>query len=254
MHLSSPVARVSFVIHLDSRGCRAEDVARIRQMARLFHRRRFLTTWSAPGCYSLELLQHNGILQAGDDFALDVSHFAPSNSLTAHEFRDEFHKRLSAIHSSAAQQVRQIVGQPIALRRYGAILAEQGIRGVIVKSDQVATHADRPLPLPCGLWQVNVGIEIPPRGWLPGIFSGTGRAIKRLADRHRRDTVLLVGIRAEPFVRSHARGMEQLNRLLQKISLAASQQEIRVVRSTEIVQEMVAQRSPRPQQSILRAA
>ncbi len=252
MKLSPSAARVAFVIQLQTQGSSA-DAARIQHVVHLFRGHRLPCTWSIAGCNSLESLQHQGILHPTDNLALTIGPESISPHASARLFRDTLRKRLTAMQACSGAEVHLVAGDPSALRTHAAILAEQGIRAVLSNSEQ-RTGSSSHTPLPCGLWQMNFGAVIPRRKWLARLIVGNQGLLRQVTKLSAIAQPLFVSIDAYAVAHTSARSLQQLEKLLQSISLSASRQQVNVVTIGEILSELSANRVSRPQQSILRAA
>lgn len=248
MKLSPSAARVAFMIQLQTRGS-ATDVARIQHVVHLFRGHRLPCTWSVAGCCSLESIEQMGIQHSTDSVALTIG---PDN-VVPQQFRETLRKRLAAMRSCGDVNIQLVAGDPVALRPHSAILAEQGIQAVLSNSEERACPSSH-TPLPCGLWQMNFGAQIPRRSWLASLLSGNQAVLRQISKMSAMDQPLLVSIDASAVAHTSARSLQQLDKLLQSISLSASRQEVNIVTIGEIVAGLTASRVSRPQQSILRAA
>ncbi|TWU23778.1 hypothetical protein [Bythopirellula polymerisocia] len=252
MKLAHTAPRVAFVIQLQTQGT-ATDVARIQHVVHLFRGHRIPCTWSVAGCCSLESIQHKGILQSTDNLALTFGHENSTAQSSSGLFRDTLRKRLAAMRACSGAEIHLVAGDPTTLRSHAAILAEQGIRAVLSSSEQQSLSSSHS-PLPCGLWQMNFGAMIPRRSWLARFVAGNQSVLRQVTKLSALDQPLLVSIDASAVAHTSARSLQQLDKLLQSISLCASRQQVNVVTVGEIVVELSAGRVSRPQQSILRAA
>ena len=248
MNATPPAPRMGFVIQLQTHRTAAADVARIEHVVHLFRGHRLPCTWSIAGCCSLELMRHQGLLGRGDELALQIG----TEGTTADGFRGQLRQRLAAMHACSGEHLQLVAGDPAILRPHAAILAEQGIRAVLSTSGQ--RPAASQTPLPCGLWQMNFGAAIPRQSRLFGWGAGNQGVLRKVARLTAADKPLLVSVDATLVAHANARSLQQLEKLVQAVSQAASRREVRVVTIREILADLAAERVSRPQQSILRAA
>lgn len=249
MKISLASARVAFAIHLEGALSAAADVARIQHVVHLFRGHHLPATWSIAGRDSLELLQHKGLLQDGDELALAVS---SDSSMTVSQFRDTLRGRLAMIQASTGTTIQLAAGEPSTLRNHAAILAEQGIHGILSNTRKLAA-APSHSPLPCGLWQLDYAISIPLKSWFTRVLPG-GSALHQLNKLISKDQTVLITVDAAHFAHASTRSLQSLEKLLRQVSHAASREEIAITTAGEIVAELTASRVARPQHSILRAA
>ena len=251
MKLTPSAARVAFVLQLQTQDS-TPDTARIQHVIHLFRGHRIPCTLSVAGCCSLESISHKRILQATDNLALTLGPESAPGGSTSH-FRDSLRKRLAAMRGCSGADIQLVAGDPAVLRPYAAILAEQGIQAVLSNSDERSASSSH-TPLPCGLWQMNFGAVIPRRSWLAKLVAGNQSVLRQITKLSAIDQPLLVSIDAAAVAHMSARSLQQLDKLLQSISLFASRQQLNVVTIPELVAELTASRVSRPQQSILKAA
>lgn len=249
MKISTASARVAFTIHLEGALSAAADVARIQHVVHLFRGHHLPATWSITGRESLELMQHKGLLQDGDELALAIS----SDSSTKNDqFRSTLRQRLAMIHASTGTTIQLAAGEPTTLRNHAAILAEQGIHGILSNTRKLAADPSHS-PLPCGLWQLDYAISIPKKSWFARLLAG-GSALHQLNKLISKERSVLITVDAAQFAHASTRSLQSLEKLLRQVSHAASREEISITTAGEIVSELTASRVARPQHSILRAA
>lgn len=246
MKYSDRSARLAFVVHVESPRAAAADVARIEHVIHLFRGHHLPATWTASSCHSWQSMRHHGLLESSDEIAIAINH-RESRS----DFRDSFRKQLGAIENCLGSEIRLVAGEPADLRHHAAILADQGIQGVIsnqVKSVSTPCHS----PLPCGLWQLDFATSIPHGSWMSRILGGS--VWSRISKIIAKEPTVIVSVDATRMAHASTRGLQGLERLLGQVSHVASQRELRITTAGEIAAELAASRVSRPQHSILRAA
>ena len=155
MKKSPLVPRVAFILQLRNQTSNAADLARIKHIVHLLRGHRLPCTWSVSSCSSLELPLQNGILQPYDNLALILGSEGMASPNSANQFRTLIRSQLEAMQTCSGVQVQFVAGEPATLRPYAAILAEQGIRAILTNTRQRCPSSQAPLP--CGLWQMNIG-------------------------------------------------------------------------------------------------
>ncbi|MDZ4658097.1 MAG: hypothetical protein SH868_11020 [Bythopirellula sp.] len=253
MKLSPSPARVAFVVHLDGlQAGRAQparaDLARIQHLVHLFRGHHVPATWAiAAGC-DLKLMQHRGLLQAGDELAIALSHNTAASPL----LREWLRKRVAAMHTCTGTTVGLVAGEPIHLRNHAAFLAEQGLRGIL--SNTLKRHAENTYsPLPCGLWQFDTAVAIPHKSWFARLLPGSS-PIQRIHKLTAKAETFLVSIDAAQVAHASTRSLQNLEKLLREVGHSASRAELSITTAGEILATLTATRISRPQHSILRAA
>lgn len=192
---------------------------------------------------------HRGLLQPNDELAVALGSSCAASSSS---FRDTLRQGLATIQACAGTPISLVAGEPAELRHHAAILAEQGIRGILsnqVKSAAATSHS----PLPCGLWQLDYAVAIPHKSWLARLLAG-GNSWQRLAKLIAKEQTIVVSVDALQVAQASARSLQNLEKLLRQVSLIASRDELQVITAGEIIAELTASRTSRPQRSILRAA
>jgi hypothetical protein len=248
--LSAP--RVAFVVHLQGSGATKADLARTTHVAHLFRMHRLPCTWSLAGCCSLEVLLQKNLLGLADELALAMKPLSEQPVLSGDRFGEALRQRLAAVQACNGLRVGLVSGNSEQLRGHAAVLAEQGLRGVI--DDQPAGRRMPLTPLACGLWQINCGAHIPERTWIARLFSrGTG-TLRQVARLQAANAPLVVSVDASAIAHSTPRQLQQLDNLLRQVSLSASDSQIEMVTAGQLVARLGNRRSSRPQQSILKAA
>jgi hypothetical protein len=240
--------RVAFVVHLDSQKSAAADVARIQHVMHLFRVHHIPATWAIASCDSLQLMQHKGLLEPGDELALALPQ---TNSLKPNTFRDSLRQKLSEIRACSRSSINLAAGEPTIMRIHAATFAEQGIRGIVSES-KIRQGSLPHVTLPCGLWQLNHAITIPQKSWLNWLLSGS--AIQSFNKTLAKNSTVLVAVDAARIAHASARSLQGLEKILRNASQMASHNELRITTSGEIIAELTASRVARPQHSILRAA
>ena len=245
------IPRVAFVTTLQTQDS-AADLARISHVVHLFRGHRLSCTWALSSSSTLELVQLEGQLGANEDLALATADldFTVGKSFVA--LRDTLRKGLTEIQAGGGNGVLFACGDVEKLRPYVSILSENGIRGVI--QGKIARGASAITPLPCGLLQFNCGMQIPVRSWLARIIPTAQTLGKWITKFQGSSETLLISVDASAVAHTTARGLRSLDRFLQEVSQAASLQQVQLVSLSELLAELIARRSPRPQQSILRSA
>ncbi len=253
MKLSPSPARVAFVVHLDgpqaghAQPARA-DLARIQHLVHLFRGHHVPATWTvADGC-DLKRMQHQGLLQAGDELAIAISRTETASPL----LRESLRKRVSAIQACTGTTVGLVAGEPAILRNHAAFLAEQGLRGILsntLKRSAAKTHS----PLPCGLWQFDAALVIPHKSWFASILPGSS-PLQRVHKLIAREETFLVSVDAVQVALASTRSLQKLEKLLCEVGHCASRAELTITTAGEILAALTATRVSRPQHSILRAA
>lgn len=253
MKLSPSPARVAFVVHLD--GPHTEqaqsavaDIARIQHLVHLFRGHHVPATWAVTDCCDLKLMQHQGLLQAGDELAIAISR----SEATAPLLRESLRKRVSAIQICTGTTVGLVAGEPALLRNHAAFLAEQGLRGILsntLKRPTAKTHS----PLPCGLWQFDDALAIPHKSWLARLLPG-GNPLQRIQKLIAKEETCLISVDAAKVAHASTRSLQNLEKLLREVSHSASRAELAINTAGEILAGLTASRVSRPQHSILRAA
>ncbi len=249
MKFSPALSRVAFAIQLEGALSAAADVARIQHVVHLFRGHHLPATWSIAGRDSLELVQHKGLLQEGDELALAIS---SDSSMNVGHFRDTLRKRLAMIQASTGTTIQLAAGEPTMLRNHAAILAEQGIHGILSNTRKPAS-AHGHSPLPCGLWQLDYAISVPQKSWFTRLLT-SGSTLHQLNKLVSKDQTVLITVDAAHFAHASSRSLQSLEKLLRQVSFAASREEIAITTAGEIVAGLTASRVARPQHSILRAA
>jgi hypothetical protein len=240
--------RVAFVVHLDSPKSAAADVARIQHVAHLFRGHHIPATWAIASCDSLQLMQHKGLLEPGDELALSLQQ---TNSLSTSEFRDSLRQKLSEIRACSRTTIHLTAGEPTIMRDHAATFAEQGIRGIVAESKMRQGELPH-TPLPCGLWQLNRAVSIPQKSWIGRLLGGG--SITQFNKAIATQSTVLVAVDASQVAHSSTRSLQGLEKLLRHASHSASRDELAITTAGEIIAELAATRVARPQHSILRAA
>jgi hypothetical protein len=240
--------RVAFVVHLDGPKSAAADVARIQHVVHLFRGHHIPATWAIANCDSLQLMQHKGLLEPGDELALALPQ---TNSLSSNAFRESLRNKLTEIRACSRTTIHLAAGEPTIMRIHAATFAEQGIRGIVAES-KVRQGELSYTPLPCGLWQLNQALTIPQKSWLSWLFSGS--AIQSFNKLLAKRSTVLIAVDASRIAHASARSLQSLEKLLRHVSHIASHDELAITTAGEIIAELAASRVARPQHSILRAA
>lgn len=240
--------RVAFVVHLDSPRSAAADVARIQHVAHLFRGHHIPATWAIANCDSLQLMQHKGLLEPGDELALAIPQ---TTTLSNSAFRESLRQKLNEIRACSRTTIHLAAGEPTIMRDHAATFAEQGIRGIVAESK--VRQGELPhSPLPCGLWQLNHALAIPQKSWLNWLLSGSAiQSFNKVLAKH---STVLVSVDASQIAHASARSLQSLEKLLRHASHIASHDELTITTAGEIIAELAASRVARPQHSILRAA
>lgn len=258
MKLSPSPARIAFVVHLDgsqsdqARPARS-DIARIQHLVHLFRGHHVPATWAVADSSSLNQLQDQGLLQAGDELALAISRSHLSSPL----LRDSLRKRISAIQALMDKTVSLVAGEPALLRPHAAFLAELGLRGILSHTHKRAA-AKTYSPLPCGLWQFDYALAIPQKSWFARLLPGSN-PIQRIHKLIAKEETFLISIDAARVAQaqlsqSSTRSLQNLEKVLREIGHCASRAELTITTAGEILAALTTTRVARPQHSILRAA
>jgi hypothetical protein len=246
MKASPSAARLIFVIHLEGPESTPADVARIQHVVHLFRGHRVRATWSIANCQSLQRMHQRALLGESDELALAISPL----EVGSQTFRASLRKRLSMIQSATGTKIGLITGEPTSLRSHAAFLSEQHLRGVL-SNIPLRPHLPTCAPLPCGLWQLSHTLAIPQTSWLARWLPG-GSDLRRLNKQIANHEIVLISVDAPRIAHTSPRHLQSLERLLREVSLSASRDEIAITTAGEIIDELSAHRTPRPQHSILK--
>lgn len=256
MKLSPSPARVAFVVHLD--GPQTEqaqsavaDLARIQHLVHLFRGHHVPATWAVADCRDLKLMQHQGLLQTGDELAIAI---APSEAASP-LLRESLRKRVSAMQTCTGTTVGLVAGEPAILRQHAAFLAEQGLRGILSKTLK-RPAAMTTSPLPCGLWQFDDALAIPHKAWFARLLPGSN-PLRRLQKLIAKEETFLISVDAAQVAhaqlsQSSTRSLQNLEKLLREVAHCASRAELAITTVGEILAALTASRVSRPQHSILK--
>jgi hypothetical protein len=246
MKFALPSARVAFVVHLEVPATLAADVARIEHVVHLFRGLHVPATWVVAAGKNYEHLRQQNMLRDTDELALAIS----ATETGTVGFRDSLRKRLAT--TLANQSVTMVSGQPSTFRTHAAFLSEQGLRGVLsnsLKRKGMPNHT----PLPCGLWQLDHALAIPGQSLFANLLPG-GNATRRLHKLLSDERTITISVDAARIAQTSTRSLQHLEDLLRSVSQLTSREEIQLTTAGQIVAELTASRTPRPQHSILRAA
>ena len=248
------VPRVAFVVDLGPAGPNDRDAARTHHLVHLFHGHRLPATWAVNDAEQAIQLhgRESSPSYAKQDVALRLAS-TWCDQITQVQFRRELNSRIAELNSAVCAATHLVAGNPGLLRSRAAILAEQGIGGVLALPSKRSAVA-KPRPLPCGLWQFDPSVHIPLEGgFLPWLFGRRTSANQLIAAGASGETVF-VSVESSDLGRVSARSLQSFEKLLREVSWAASRNQLVVSTVDQALTELIAHRAVKPQRSILRLA
>lgn len=150
---------------------------------------------------------------------------------------------------SVSQRPTLAVGDHYLAPTQLSMLPELGIEAVLASAESAAASKCRPLP--GGMWLLAPRVQLPKRRrtrWLPH-RAATLKDILAAAG----DGVNLVSVSVAAILAS-SREFRALEKLVREVAQAEAEREIRAVSVAEIIAELAARHTAKPQRSILRLA
>jgi hypothetical protein len=243
MEQAAIVPRLAFVINLSRADQTGSTLARTKHLVHSFHCHRLPATWAVADAMQARLVLDSAAVTQQIGLAWDAK-------LSGPRCGEQLAHRL-ALLSSVSGPTSLLVGDYGAFSSRLSILADLGIRAIFTNSAPEAAPL-KPRPLPCGMWLVAPRVHLPKRrrlSWLP-----TRQATLKELLASACDGITLVSITASQWEQAGARAMQALERLLRDISWSSSRGEVQVATVADVVSELTARHTVKPQRSILRLA
>ncbi len=252
MDEASNVPRLAFVINLSIAEGTETSTARIQHLIHLFQGHRLPATWLVSGTKCARLLVSQRTTSSiATELALAVDGRWSDVDTPPSAFRRELTDRCAAVSIAADRAIKLVAGDPQTLRMRTALLAEQGISGIL-STNQPEASSSRPLS--CGLWQLALSQQIPRVRRFPKWFTNRRISAKQLFAASAVGETTLVAVDSAALGNSSARCLRAFEKLLNEVSWAASRDQLVVTTAGAVVAELARQHAVKPQRSILRVA
>jgi len=245
-------AKVAITVNIGSLGNPEKTKSATRQLVQLAAEHHLPVTWAVD---SADQLPWVAPIQKGSDkhciaLLVDDSWAGPEVSQSA--FRDQLASRLEAF---SRQPTAVLIRSTCNSRPWLEQLTQQGLTTVLVDSSDIRANKDRnqvtPRPMPWGLWKLSSNAYLPIRKrWFrfaPSVALQHGSCESASSGMH-------VIIHTQQLAEQGRGALQQIRRLLHKISWAKSARELNVVTAEDWVRAVTENSTVRPQRSILRIA